>query len=427
MISALLRPAVRFACLVALAGTTPWSAGAVEPPSLVGFLRLGGGVVDAPASFLDGGFGKRLAGGAPADSRDALWIGETRLALDWEPSPSWRFFVHGVARRDARARASSSGSGLLEAFVELRHDLDARWSVRARAGSFFLPVSLENVDPLWTSPYTITLSALNSWVAEEVRPTGIDFTLTRATRSDHRLSVAATLFGGNDSSGALVAWRGFALHDRPTPIGRSIPIPPVPGFAVNFPLQSRSGSTPFENDLDGRLGISGRAGWEAPGGRARVHATAFLNRGDRRLHGDEYAWDTDFRWLGVQVEPLPGLRLLGEWGTGFSLMGVPPPGSGARAAVDIEFDTFYLMASREIGRVRATLRYDHFRVDDRDATPLDDNRERGESWTFATALQLASRWSAIVEWVELSAERPAAPPGVDLGGRSLLGELRLHF
>ena len=38
----------------------------------------------------------------------------------------------------------------------------------------FLPTSRENVDPLWQSPYTLTLSSLNTWIGEEVRLAGLD-------------------------------------------------------------------------------------------------------------------------------------------------------------------------------------------------------------------------------------------------------------
>ena len=56
-----------------------------------------------------------------------------------------------------------------------------RW--RARAGFFFPKMSLENVDTGWLSPFTYTQSAINSWIGEELRTPGVEFTLYSPGRS----------------------------------------------------------------------------------------------------------------------------------------------------------------------------------------------------------------------------------------------------
>jgi hypothetical protein len=400
-----------------------------ETPRLIGFARLSGGSIDAAPTFLDGGFGKLADGGRPGDERAEAATAEARLALDWDLGAGWGVFLHGVARRDAAARDSSAGSGLLEAFVERRFgDGDLHlWTLRA--GQFFLPASRENTGPLWTSPYTLTLSAMNSWIAEEIRPVGIDLAWTRTFGNDHRLHLGGTVFAGNDTSGTLLAWRGFSFHDRPTPTNRFVPLPPFEGFERQFPKQSQDGTRAFGSDLDGRPGYAGRARWSAPDSRAVVQVTAFLNRGDRALHGKEYAWETDFRWLSAETDLPAGLRLLGEWGTGTSRMGFAPPGQRSDAVVDILFDTFYLMLTRDWGILRTTVRYDGFKVRDRDSTVLDDNRENGRAWTLAVLVPLGESWRAGVEVLDLKADRPAAvqagsPP---LDGDSVRAELRFAF
>ena len=339
----------------------------------------------------------------------------------------------GQGLRFETPAARSAGSGLLEAFVEYRLETGLetgsghQWTLRG--GQFFLPTSRENVGTLWTSPYTLTLSALNSWIAEEVRPIGVDVTWGHTFPNEHQLQLAGTVFGGNDTAGALLAWRGFSFHDRPTPTGRFLPLPPFPGRAELFPGQSGEGTRPFGSDLDGRPGYAGRARWTAPGNRAMAQVSAFLNQGDRGLHGAEYAWDTDFRWLSVETDLPAGLRLLGEWGSGTSLMGFAPPGGRSAAAVDISFDTYYLMVTREWSVLRPTARYDDFRVRDRDSSPLDDNREDGHAWTFALIARLGEHWRAGLEALDLEADRPAArqagrPP---IDGDSLRAELRFAF
>jgi hypothetical protein len=226
--------------------------------------------------------------------------------------------------------------------------------IAVKLGQFFLPASRENVEELWTSPYTLTLSALNSWVAEEIRPIGLDLAWSRTDVREQRWSLAASLFGGNDTAGTLVAWRGFALHDRPTPTAEFLPLPPLAVLATTFAGQDERGTRPFSGDLDGRLGYAGRARWDAPGRRAVVQATAFLNHGDRALHAGQYAWRTDFRWLSTEVELPGGLRLLGEWGTGTSAMGFAPPGQRSSSVVDIGFDVLYAMLSWQRGAVRTS-------------------------------------------------------------------------
>ncbi|MGE0639560.1 MAG: hypothetical protein AB7G12_11760 [Thermoanaerobaculia bacterium] len=412
---------------VLLAAAAP--AIAVEPPTISGWIRLSGGSLDAAPTFLDGGYGKLVDGGRPDDVRAGALLGEARLALDWEPAVGWRLFVHGAARLDPESAESSAGSGLLEAYVERRFGFGAGQEIDLRLGQFFLPSSRENVDPLWTSPYTLTLSAMNAWIAEEVRPIGLDASWSRTRDDGQRWALAATVFGGNDTSGSLLAWRGFALHDRPTPIGRLVPLPTLADLATSFPEQDARGSRPFGSDLDGRPGFAGRARWDAPGGRAVVQATAFLNNGDRDLYDHQYSWKTDFRWLSTEVELPAGFRLLGEWGTGFSEMGFAPPGERSRSRVDIRFDTYYAMLSWQRGPVRTSLRYDDFLVEDRDSTPGDDNREDGSAWTLAVIATAGERWRFGAELLYLDATRPAAVAAgsPDLDALSFRLEARFAF
>ncbi len=400
-----------------------------ETPQVIGVVRVSAGSFDTAPSFQEGGFGKLLGGSE--DGRVESVIGEARLAMDWQMGAGWDLFVHGVARRDADGEGTSggAGSGLLEAFVEKSFG-DGEWHLwTVRAGQFFLPSSRENVDSLWTSPYTLSLSAMNSWIAEEIRPIGVDVAYRKTFPSDHKIQLAATVFGGNDTSATLLAWRGFSFHDRPTPTGRFVPLPPIERFDEPFPRQSTRGSKAFGSDLDGRPGYAGRARWSAPDDRAIIQVTAFLNRGDRALHGEEYAWETDFRWLSVETRLPADFRLIGEWGTGTSLMGFAPPGGKSDAVVDIGFDTFYVLLTRDFGTWRATVRYDDFRIEDRDSTALDDNREDGRAWTLAVLVPIDEHWRAGVEWLDVAAARPAARQAGSrpVDGDSLRAELRFAF
>ncbi|MEO7795960.1 MAG: hypothetical protein ABIV06_14425 [Thermoanaerobaculia bacterium] len=409
--------------LAALA--TPGAA--VEAPRLFGWGRISAGAIDGQRSFFDGGYGKFLDGELPESPRAEALVGELRVGLEWEPAPGWRLFAHGTARGDSTSGAQASG--LLEGFVERRFGFGSGQEIALRLGQFFLPASRENVDELWSSPYTLTLSALNSWVAEEIRPIGLDVAWSRTAANDQRWSLAGTVFGGNDTAGTLLAWRGFALHDRPTPTGRFLPLPPLAALTTTFSEQDGRGTRPFSRDLDHRLGYAGRVRWDAPERRAVVQATAFLNNGDRALHAGQYAWRTDFRWLSTEVELPGGLRFLGEWGTGTSEMGFAPPGRRSRSQVDIGFDALYAMLSWQRGALRTSLRYDQFEVEDRDSSPGDDNSEEGSAVTLAVIGGFGEHWRVGVEMLYLEAERPQARAlgAPDLGGNAFRAELRYAF
>lgn len=416
-----------FLLLLGLSLATP--ALAAEPPLAFGFVRASAGSFDSAPPFFDQGFGKLLDGNRPGDGQAAGGTGEARLALDWAPATGWGLFVHGTARWDDASQAAWDGSGLLEAFLERRIESAGGQQWAFRAGQFFLPTSRENTGMLWTSPYTLTLSALNSWVAEEVRPIGVDASWGYTFFNQHRLLVAGTVFGGNDTAGTLVAWRGFSFHDRPTPTGRFVPLPPFAGLPVQFPDQTRRGTRPSGSDLDGRPGYSGRVRWSAPEGRGLLQVTGFANRGDRALHGSEYAWETDFLWVSTEAGLPAGFRLLGEWGTGSSAMGFAPPGERSDAVVDLRFETYYLMLTREWGIWRTTARHDRFQVRDRDSTALDLNGETGRAWTFAVIAQLDEHWRAGIEVLDVTADRPEArrAGGPELDGDSVRAEVRYAF
>ncbi len=74
-----------------------------------------------------------------------------------------------VARADEE---DVRGIDALEAYAAWHPASDGplNWSVKA--GAFFPTISLENDDLGWTSPYTLTPSAINSWIGDELRTIG---------------------------------------------------------------------------------------------------------------------------------------------------------------------------------------------------------------------------------------------------------------
>src|SRR4029077_435410 len=107
-----------------------------------------------------------------------------------------------------------SGIDILETYLSWRPAAHGAWRWSARAGAFFPPVSIENDDLGWSSPYTLTPSAINSWIGDELRTIGSEGTLR--WKSDFGVvSLTGALTCCNDEAGVLIADRGWAMDDRP--------------------------------------------------------------------------------------------------------------------------------------------------------------------------------------------------------------------
>lgn len=396
-------------------------------------------------------FGLALAAQASAgDGDDLLWFGharidlahadadsrldagerrlhagiEAQLAALWEPGIDWRLFAQAVLRSDWRDAGNTAG--LVEAHLDRDFYLRNDQRLRVRVGQFFLPTSREAVDAMWQSPYTPTLSALNSWIAEEFRPIGVDLSWHSRADAERSFEAALTAFGGNDSAGTLLAWRGFAWHDRIGVFGEVLPLPALPSLVdgAEFGHQRNDGTRPFGSDLDGRVGWSLRASYGPPE-RLRGFASAVDTRGDRGLHRGEYAWRTRFALLGLEWQPAPRWSIAGEWLRGDSGMGFAP---GPR--VQIDFRAAYLLASfAPDERWRFSARVEGFAIDDRDGV-VEDNDDRGHALTLAALRQFGEHWRAAVELIRAEGRHAAAPllgEAIDDGGTQWRMELRRSF
>ena len=51
------------------------------------------------------------------------------------------------------------------------------WRSNLKIGAFYPPISLEHRASGWSNPYTISSSALNTWVGEELRTIGVGYEL----------------------------------------------------------------------------------------------------------------------------------------------------------------------------------------------------------------------------------------------------------
>lgn len=142
------------------------------------------------------------------------------------------------------------------------------------------------------------MSALNSWIGEEFRPIGLSVA-KRFRGASSQTDLEGAAYVGNDTGPAVLAWRGFALHQRLTVFGEALPVLPLQTILNGpFSAQRDDGTQPFVLDLDGRVGYALRMRHSVDDG-ATFSAFYTNKRGDQDLHnGDEYAWANRFGVVG---------------------------------------------------------------------------------------------------------------------------------
>jgi hypothetical protein len=380
------------------------SSAAAETFDLRGFATARGLYVTGQPSWTRGGFGR-------FDKNNA-GLAEIQLGADWRPFAHLLLHAHGVAR--------SGPSGLVTAYAETSFER-GRSELQLRAGEFFLGTSRENTADLWSSPYTISFSALNTWIAQEVRPIGVNAEW-RVLTSTALITTAATVFRGNDSMGALLAWRGWTIGNRLSVYDEVLPLPPIESLRTVFIKQRTDGTVPFEADLDKRTGYATRIRYALPE-RFNVQYTHLDNRGDRQLHRGEYAWATRFDDIGAELHARKA-TLLAEWMAGRTGMGPKPVG------VDAGFYAAYALASLDGGRNRFSARFEVFATIDRRLIETEKYGEHGKAWTFSWLFAVTPKIRTGAEFTQIvgthdEAETAGLEPTID--GRSVTVEVRYSF
>jgi hypothetical protein len=390
--------------LLALAGAPPLLAVEQEVSGVVS-LRLFD--VDGDRSWVEGGLGKLRFD----DGDEPLRLGEATVAYRARLAPI--LAVRAVA--SAYGDGVGSALDLDEAYLELRPVPRSAWRLLGRAGAFHAPFSLENTGVGWTSPYTLSYSAVNGWFGEELRTIGVELQVTHAgapSSSPHDLGFVLGAFRANDPAGALLTWRGWAVGDRPTRLFERLPLADLPAFGSSglFFVQEAF-EEPF-HEIDGRTGWYAGAQWDYLD-RSRLRLQRYDNRADPTVarHG-QWAWLTRFDHAGWHLRLPAGNELIAQAVRGDTEMeGFTGP------FVYADFWAAFLLVSHAWGRQRVSVRYDDFWVHDLDPIAGDPNQEDGDAWTAAWFLEgphgARGGWRVGVEALRVESWRPA---------RRILGE-----
>jgi hypothetical protein len=329
-------------------------------------LRLVAADDGADDRWTEGGLGKTRFGDGDAFS------GSGAIVVRWQPTAEL------LASAEAQyVPAARKPLDLLEGWLRYRPVSTTPWRWSARVGAFFPPISLENDGLGWTSTRTLTPSAINTWVGEELRTVGAE---VRVERRGARgtLTTTAALFQKNDPAGELLAMRGWALHDIASGFDGSLREPDVlaPIVGDTPPVRFR----PFL-EIDHRVGAYVGIDWQTPA-QDRLAALYYDNRADPAAEVDYagrelYAWHTRFWSLGAQKRFGDVLVMAQAMagGTAFE----PVPG----LLLDTRFHAGYVLAGWERGEWQPTLRLDLFgarQLPEGRPAPLD---EHGRALTLA--------------------------------------------
>lgn len=209
-------------------------------------------MTDHERSWQDGGLGKVRYGGDAGGGTRTGARAEGALIVQ----PQFGFDVTGnvVLAFNSQQRTAVD---VIEAFLQYKPAPTGPVGVRGKVGAFFPPISLENTGLAWTSPYTITSSAINSWVGEELKTVGGELTAFYHT-DDVEIGLTGALYGANDPAGTLLAWRGWSLNDRETGLLDRLRLAPVRIIQPTGSLSSRHRPRSLSTRSTAALGITSR-------------------------------------------------------------------------------------------------------------------------------------------------------------------------
>ena len=239
-------------------------------------------------AWLNGGLSKFRYGSGDGNFRFAEAVAQGNFHINDATS------LIALARAEPEQRI---GVDLLEGYVSWHPAAAGPWSWSVKTGAFFPTISFENDDLGWTSPYTLTPSAINSWIGEELRTIGSEGIARYDTGGFGTLSFTGSIYCCNDPAGVLVADRGWAMDDRPSGLFSDVRLPDA---TVKL-FHMHDNRTPLFDEIDGRPGWYAGLGWQMAG-IGKLTVLRYDNEGDPFHRSGNYtAWDTRFWSYGART------------------------------------------------------------------------------------------------------------------------------
>jgi len=330
-------------------------------------------------------------GSAQIDSLSGTSLVDSVFSLDIATESSVSYKLNGQI-----SEHTESPLGITEIWANYRPLTHSKYRHKFRFGSFYPSMSLENTDTAWTSRYSQSFSAINAWFAEELKVSGLEWSISRpgrAFRSRYSLTGVGGIFAGNDGMGSIISWRGFALHSNQTNIGDRVYFADYPSIQSG-PLEKQPNWVNPYLELDNRFGhyvgghIKHRSGFEA-----RLYH--YDNNGDPLvLKHQQYAWDTRFDSLALFYPLSNNSQFLAQWLLGNTVMG--------DNAVNIDYKAWFALLSHDFDSYKVSLRYDNFDTIDKDELEGDDNNGHGEGITLSLARSVTPSLKVRFETIRLN-------------------------
>ncbi|MBV9018745.1 MAG: hypothetical protein JO058_24110 [Alphaproteobacteria bacterium] len=354
----------------------PFGAATAQDFLVNGFVDAGGAASSSERSWLKGGYGKLDDGGSGGQGPAFVAQGVADLRVRFDPAVS----AFATVRLAPDQHAPFD---VLEAYGRYQPVSTPEWLWSWKVGAFFPPISLENESVGWSSPWTLTPSAINSWVGDELRTLGTESTLEWRYRTG-RLGLVGAAYGFNDPAGNLLAQRGWAFDSRPAGLFGE------PRQPDDFPGERAIREEPFK-EIDGLPGWYAGASWRQDG-VGRLTALYYDNRANPAEHiGGDFGWRTKFTSLGLETY-LGDVVILTQAIAGTT--DIQPFDSFHSTT---EFQAVYLLAGYYFDEFRIAGRVDVFATQQHDTFGVRGPGEQGRAFT------VSGSWTP-VNWLRLSTE-----------------------
>jgi len=385
--------AIPLGCALAMLWATPALADSdmklfsADNFELTGDVRIV--IADAEKSWVRAGFGKLRSSGDGDDVRLRPQLGKVNLI--WQPQFTWSVSATVVGSLQGGERTEA---GLSQAFLTYRPMRGSKVAFWARAGLMFPPVSLEHEGADWHVRDSITPSAINSWIGEEVKPAAVEGTLS-ADLGEHKLRATAALIAANDTSGTLLTFRGWALHDRTALAFRRQPLPPLETYLTDYQAPYTHPLLDVHGGFAHRPGYYAKIAWQPPV-PVRIELFRYDNRANPQdANADnEWGWRTEFNNLGIAGDLGAGTQLKAQALVGRTRMGFKMQG---RPLVDNRFRSAFVMLVHAFGPFGLAARGEAFDTCNSGSLVGDEYDESG----WSAMLAARRDWGAISGLVEL--------------------------